>query len=294
MHQPDSALAEYLSVVKQFPNSEYAAKSLYAAAWIMEKVKEDSTGAAGLYRRILDEYPQSDYRAEALDFLQASPDTFDLLSPQKAYLLAERFLLVEREADSALALYDLIMTQFPYSSYAGKSAFARAWTIEQYANPGDSTAIFAYQEVIDQYPESEYAEEARIRLGLSHRAHSTTPAPRETAPLEEKQDSTTLAAAPDTSGPQYPKAPEPMTKGEFVYPESETYTEIEGAVLLKIRIAMDGTVVEAQVVNSLDNVWIDEAAKEAAMNTVFDPEDLDMEQLGRYYLYSVEVKPPED
>jgi TonB family protein len=65
-------------------------------------------------------------------------------------------------------------------------------------------------------------------------------------------------------------------------------------VVLKIRIAMDGTVTEAQVVNSLDNVWIDEAAKEAAMNTIFDPEDLDMEQLGKYYLYSVEVKPPEE
>jgi TolA-binding protein len=201
MHQPDSALGEYLSLVEQFPNSEYAAKSLYAAAWVTEKVKKDSAGAAGLYQRILDEYPQSDYRTAALEFLHTTADTIDLMTPQKAYMLAERFLLEDKDLDSALTLFDLIITQFPYSNLAGKSAFAKAWAIEQYANPGDSTAIFAYQEVIDQYDESEYAEESRIRLGLSQRARPVAPAPREATPLEEEIDSTMLEASPDTSGP---------------------------------------------------------------------------------------------
>lgn len=294
MNQPDSALAEYLCLVDQFPESEYAAKSLYAAAWILGNVKGDSARAAGVYRRILDEYPQSDYQRLALRFVDSSPDSFDLLGPEEAYEQAERQLFEEGNVDSALALYDLITGEFPYSIYAAKSAFARAWAIEYYANPGDSTTIFAYQSVIDQYPESEFAEEARIRLGLSQRAQQTMPAPRETTqPEQEQQDSTMMAQAADTSGPQFPKAPLPLKRGEFVYPETELYTEIRGAVVLKIRIEFDGTVSEAEVVNSLENVWIDETAREAALNTTFDPEKIDMMQLGGYFLYSVEVNPPE-
>ena len=294
MDQPDSAQAEYLSLVGRFPESEYAAKALYAAAWIAEKVKKDSAQAGQLYRRLVDEYPRSDYREPALGFLGESPDTLDTASPQKAYLLAERFLLAEGKVDSALAQYDLIMEQCPYSEYAGKSALAKAWAIEQYANPGDSTAIFAYQKVVEQYPESEYAEEAKIRLGISQRAQPAAPAPREAAPAQEEKD-TTLAAASDTAGPQFPKAPDlPLKRGDFVYPESEIYTGIQGVVVLKIRIGLDGTVAEAQVVNSLDNVWIDDAAKEAALNTIFDPDKIDPTQLGGYFLYSVEVRPPQD
>jgi TonB family protein len=295
MDQPDSAQAEYLSVVSRFPESEYAAKALYAAAWIAQNVKHDSTQAAELCQKVVDQYPQSDYCAPALRFLGASPDTLNVVSPQEAYLSAERFLLAEGQVDSALAQYDLIMEHYPYSQYASKSAFAKAWTIEQYANPGDSTVIFAYQKVIDQYPESEYAEEARIRLGLSQRAQPTMPAAREAVPTQEEPDSTMLAAAADTSGPQFPKAPDlPLKRGDFIYPESETYTGIQGAVVLKIRIGLDGTVAEAQVVSSLDNVWIDEAAKEAALNTIFDVDKIDPEQLGGYFLYTVEVKPPEN
>lgn len=295
MDDADSAQTEYLALVSKFPESEYAAKALYAAAWIAQNVKHDSTQTEELCRRVVDEYPRSDYSVPALCLLGASPDTLDFATPQEAYLSAERFLLVEGEVDSALARYDLIMEQYPYSEYASKAAFARAWAIEQYDNPGDSTAIFAYQKVIDQYPESEYAEEARIRLGLSERAQPTMPAAREAIPEQEEPDSTMLAAAADTSGPQFPKAPDlPLKRGDFVYPESELYTGIKGAVVLKIRIALDGTVSDAQVVSSLDNVWIDDAAKEAALNTIFDADKIDPEELGGYFLYTVEVKPPED
>jgi TonB family protein len=296
MDDPDSAQTEYLALVSKFPQSEYAAKALYAAAWIAQNVKHDSTQAEELCQRVVAEYPHSDYLAPAVCMLGASRDTMNVVSPEEAYLWAESLLVVEGQVDSALARYHLIMEQYPNSEYAGKAAFARAWTIEQYANPGDSTVIFAYQKVIDQYPESEYAEEARIKLGLSQRVQPTTPVAREAVPAQEEPDSTLQAAAADTSsGPQFPKAPDlPLKRGDFIYPESETYTGIQGAVVLKIRIALDGSVAEAQVVSSLDNVWIDDAAKEAALNTIFDADKIDPEQLGGYFLYTVEVKVPQN
>ena len=50
---------------------------------------------------------------------------------------------------------------------------------------------------------------------------------------------------------------------------------------------------EAVVVNSLGNIWIDEAAKQAALKTTFDTQKMDPTQLGGWFLYPVEVKPPE-
>jgi TonB family protein len=292
MDQPDSALAQYLTLVDRFPESEYAAKSLYAAAWIKENVMHDTTGAEEMRWRILSEYPESDYLKPALESLGESPASFGFEedNAERIYQEAEGLLLVEQEVDSALALYERIIEDFPHSVYAAKSAYAKAWTIEHYANPGDSTAIFAYQTVIDGYPESEYAEEAKIKLGFASRARPTLPAPRETTPTQEEDS--TLLAQPDTSGPEIPKAPLPLQRGQFVYPETEIMSGVRGAVVLKIRIEFDGTVSEAEVVNSLDNPWIDEAAQEAALNTVFTVEDIDMQHLGGWFLYTVEVIPP--
>jgi TonB family protein len=295
MDQPDSALAQYLALADRFPESEYAAKSLYAAAWILENVKQDPTEAGEIYRRILAEHPGSDYQQVAREFLDEPPESLALETDnaEGIYQQAERLLLEEQEVDSALALYELIISEFPHSQYAGKSAYAKAWTVEYYTNPGDSTAIFAYQSVVDEYPNSEYAEEAKIKLGLSRRTQPTLPAARETTPAEEEEDST-LLAQPDTSGPQIPTAPPPLRRGQFVYPETEIMSGIRGGVVLKIRIEFDGSVSEAEVVNSLENSWIDEAAREAALQTTFDAEKIDMMDLGGWFLYTVEVKAPLD
>lgn len=294
MNQPDSALVEYLILVDQFPESEYADKSLYAAAWILEHVKKDTIEAEEVYRRLLAEYPESDYQKLALEFLNASSDSFDALNAEKVYQEAERLLFEENLVDSALALYGLILEEFPHSLYASKSAYAKAWTVEHFANPGDSTVALAYLKVIDEYPESEYAEGARIKLGLSQRARPTLPPPSVDTTLQEEEKDTTMIAEPDTSGPKIPKAPTPLKRGEFVYPETEILSDIKGVVVLKIRIDFDGTVSDAEVVNSLENMWIDEAAREAALNTTFDLEKIDPMQLGEWFIYKVEVVPPDE
>ncbi len=302
MNQPDSALDEYLTLVEKFPQSEYAPKSLYAAAWIWENIKEDSIEAEKIYRRILNEYPQSEYKKMAFKFLSetgnigtAQPDSSDTLDPEKIYQEAERFLFEENDVYSALTRYDLIIEKFPQSSFAAKSLYAKAWTTEHFLNPEDSSVILAYQNVIEKYPESKYAQEAKIKLGLTQRAQPiTAPPPAETTPALADTADTTQITKVDTSGFAFPRAPDPpLIKGEFVYPEQERLSGIKGTVVLKIQIGFDGTVTEAEVVNSLGNLWIDEAAKQAALKTTFDPQKMDVTQLGGWFLYPVEVKPPE-
>ncbi len=84
-----------------------------------------------------------------------------------------------------------------------------------------------------------------------------------------------------------------LKKGEFMYPEQERLSGIKGTVVLKIQIGFDGLVKEAEVVNSLGNLWIDEAAKQAALKTAFDIQKMDPTTLGGWFLYPVEVKLPE-
>lgn len=290
MNQPDSAIAEFTILAEDYPESEFAPKSLYAIAWILENIKEDSEGAEEFYQKLLDRYPSSDYSDLARSFLGISEDTLGLFLPQNLFREAERLLLKEGNVDSATILYQKIVQDFPDSRYAPASKYALVWAMEQYDNPGDSTVIFAYQELVEKYPDSEHADAARMKLGIK-KPKKPKPEPKEEPPPPEEAD--TLAQAEEEQRPEFPLAPEPKIKGKFVYPESELESGIEGKVVFKIRIDnFSGEVSEAEMVNSLDNHYIDDAAREAALQTVFEPDSIDVMHIGGYFLYEVEVKPP--
>ncbi|MCK4385580.1 MAG: TonB family protein, partial [candidate division Zixibacteria bacterium] len=294
MNQPDSALAEYLVLADKYPESEYTPKSLYVAAWILENVKHDTTQAEDIYRRILKDYPGSDYLKPAMKFLKVFPDSLEIDNPEREYLEAERMLLAHGDVDSALILYNEIIKRFPQSIYAGKSAYAVAWITEHYANPGDSTVALTYQRVIDEYPNSEYADAARIKLGFAPKMGTPPPpSPPEEDSLAEQLPDTSQVDTTSSSEPSIPLAPEPLERGKFVYPESEIESGIKGKVVLKIMIDFEGKVADAVIVNKTDNYWIDEAAKKAALDTTFDPDSIDMMLLNEWLLYDVEVRPPE-
>ena len=293
MNQPDSALAEYLVLAEKYPESEYAVKSLYAAAWILENIKHDTTQAEDIYRRILKDYLGSAYLKPAMEFLKVSPDSLEIDNPEREYLEAERMLLEYENVDSALVLYNGIIERFPQSIYAAKSAYALAWITEHYDNPGDSTVALVYQRVIDEFPNSEYADAARIKLGRAPKMRiPPPPSPSEEDSLEEQLPDTSQVDTTLSSEPSIPMAPQPLKRGEFVYPESEIESGIEATVVLKIMIDFEGKVRDAVLVNKTDNYWIDEAAKKAALDTTFEPDSIDMMLLDGWFLYDVEVKPP--
>ncbi len=292
MKQPDSAVAEFTILAEEYPESEFAPKSLYAIAWIKENLKKDKEGAQEFYQKILDRYPASDYSAFARSSLGLPEDSLTAHLPEKLFQEAEILLLREGNVDSAQGLYQRIVDDFPNSRFTPGSMYALAWTLEQYDNPGDSTVILAYQELVEKYPDSEYADAARIKLGIK-KVTKPPPQPEEkTPPAEEKVD--TLAQEESGQKLQFPLAPRPKTKGKFVYPETELESGIRGKVVFKIRIDnFNGEVLEAEMVNSLGNNYIDDAAREATMQTVFEPDSIDIMHIGGYFLYEVEVKPPE-
>jgi TonB family protein len=64
-------------------------------------------------------------------------------------------------------------------------------------------------------------------------------------------------------------------------------------VVLKIKISFTGKVTDVAIVNSLNNQEIDDAAKDAAMRTEFDPALINPAQQLEWFLYEVEVTPPQ-
>ncbi len=88
-------------------------------------------------------------------------------------------------------------------------------------------------------------------------------------------------------------APEPLRAGAFIYPEELIEYEYRGRVLLKIFIDTFGQVREAEVLGSSGSELIDQAAVEAALQTLFDFHQMDPKELNGYFLHQVKFEPPE-
>jgi len=65
----DTAIAIYQQVADSFPETDWAPKALLARAWILLRLKNDSTGAAQVLNKIVTRYPKTEYAAEAKKWL---------------------------------------------------------------------------------------------------------------------------------------------------------------------------------------------------------------------------------
>ena len=299
LNQPDSALKEYLLLVEKYPQSEYAPKALFASAWIWENVKKDASEAFKLYQRILNEYPGGDYAQLALKSLNPSIDSSlqvadssgKMVSPEKVYLEAESLLFKENRIDSALTLFKYITQNFPKTLFGAKAQYAYAWVMENYLHPEDSSSVLAYQELLDKYPETEYTESAMHKLGKKKSVQpEKKEEKKETTPADSSDTLKTSPVPPLEAG--IPKAPTPIKRGTLIYPVSQRESGIMGRVRLKIKIDFEGKVKEAEILNSLGNFEIDEAAQKSALETVFSPDSIPVMNLGGWFLFDVEVRKP--
>jgi TonB family protein len=293
MNQPDSSLEEYQSIIESDTTRQNIPKALYSQAWIYENVKKDSLKALQLYQKILNDFPFSEYAQKAKEFLKVPSDS-EALSPQFRYEQAEKVLFDGKNPDSAKALLEKLVEDFKEGEYVIKSKFALAWIKENYSNSPDSSVIEMYKEIAKNYPGTEYALAAQSKLGTIQGEQEPSPQQPQQSPADTtSQDTTQIPPPPEEREQKITRAPTPKTKGNFVYPESERDSGIRGKVALKVRVDIfSGKVVEAEVVSSLENIAIDEAARQAALQTVFAPESLNIQNVEGLYLYEVDVIPP--
>jgi len=65
----DKAMDLYQSVHDSFPETDWAAKALFAKAWILRNVQNDTAGAEPLLRQEIAEYPETEYADESRRWL---------------------------------------------------------------------------------------------------------------------------------------------------------------------------------------------------------------------------------
>jgi TolA-binding protein len=164
LNRPDSALVYYRRVLEQNPDSKYAPRSQYAAAWITEVSLGDTLAGRRLYEELIDRYPYSPSANTARRRL-GRPAVQDTAGQEAArrFSQAEELLLREGDAAGALARYESIRTDFPDSPYGPKAECAIAWTLEHFMGRRDS-ALVVFQRLADLYPDSECALLARQRV----------------------------------------------------------------------------------------------------------------------------------
>jgi TolA-binding protein len=318
LDQPDSALSEYHSLIDSFPDSRYAPNALLAIGWVMENIRQDTAAAQEHYRRVLEEYPNSDLILDAMEKLGIDPRTTDYDYPARRYREAERLLFDERDYRAANELFQSIIDDFPESQFAPKASWAKAWTLSNFHNIAapdstdsgetviDSTYILAYQKVTELYGSTEYGQSAAAVLG----GHGTG-RPRTRPQEEETQEDTSavgeetevdslaildsIASAIDDEIRQLRPAPENPIMPEFEFPFSAYNIPIEEVLIVTFKVKMNfvGEVTDYVLLigSGVGSGYedIDRAAEEVIKFAVFDVTKIDPQYYDNWFTYKYRV-----
>lgn len=299
LNRPDSALHEYLLLADNYPGSPYAPKALLASAFIYEG-KGDTAEAREIYQRLIDSYPSSSQAQYAVNEIEGASIPFEQ-NVALLYKQAEDQYFIQNDPVAAMELFKSIQTGFPTSDYAAKSAYASAWIMRNtHREEGDSSAYLAYQNVVEKYPETVYADKAKMEMGLVKKDKPESNKKKNTDQNKSPQpDSSGLAKADSLQ--QYagtlPPAPPVKDSAEFLYPVqllNEGHKE-KGKVTFKVKADLFGNVVDYQLLGPSGNSLIDSVATQALLRTVFDTSNLaDLSLLNEYFRYDIKFEPPRD
>lgn len=96
--------------------------------------------------------------------LQSKPIEGEL-PMDRLFAEAERLLFEAGRPDSARGLYEQVLQRYPEGEYAPRALYALGWIAEvHFDDPG--TALDRYREIMDRYPRSEQARSVRDKIRL--------------------------------------------------------------------------------------------------------------------------------
>lgn len=297
---PESALVEYDKMVDAYPNTHYAAKALLGAADVLQYDLGDTVAAKVHLKRILREYPYTDYAGVAIARLGLKGTVADTAYPALYYEQAENAFLVDDNPRKAVDMLEEFTVRYPESRLVANAEWAIAALNEVYFPTGDSTIYYAYQEIEQGQAGTQFAQAAAEKLSF------VVKRPKRRQRISQDQ---ALALAGDQAidstdsvdvGASLPRAPSAQflpgrlkKAGDFVFPESEigTFTK-ESRVVYKILINFNGEISEYSLLQGTDSPDINEAARLAIENTVFNPDSIPVDSLNMYYRYDLRILPP--
>ncbi len=155
----DRAIEEFEKLAEAFPASRLAAEGAYYVGLAWEK-KDDLSKAADSYQTLVTRYPYSDRIKDAIkrEFEIAN----EFFEGSKVKVLGVKMLSGQ---DKALELYNHIVKNAPFGTYGDQAQFKIG---ELYKKQGQyDLSKKAFQTLVDEYPSSPLAAQARYEVAHS-------------------------------------------------------------------------------------------------------------------------------
>lgn len=172
--------AVFNKVTGDFPKTEDASRAYFQQGVYAQEKLRAYEEALGFYDSSYVARPPSKWGKESKErydaikrllVLQSNNDSMDSLEREKKpffdneFQIAELFLFRLSESDSAVARLDNIIENSEDSLKVLRASYARAFIYDEFLNDPE-TAEEYYMEIIEKYPDSEYAKQAQANLGM--------------------------------------------------------------------------------------------------------------------------------
>jgi outer membrane assembly lipoprotein YfiO len=152
----DKAAEQFKIVLKQYPKSRVAPESQYRLGTIYEETG-DYVEAHKAYQSLIQSYPQSERFDEVIEREYQIGTMF--LSGKKGKLLG---LDIRPSLPLAIEVFQKIVTSAPYGAFGDKAQFSLGVAYQKSGQFDNSTE--AFQALIDQYPQSNLVQQARLQM----------------------------------------------------------------------------------------------------------------------------------
>ncbi len=178
---PSQAAGIYADLASQYPQSLAANVCYLKMAEIMENSQELDSAQALYKKACQDKKDDLGYAAfsgikvlalKHLENLNRLTSYRKELSPESGeqnakleFLIAEHYLFNLNQPDSAYAIYLQVAASYPATAIAPKALYAAAWTLSR-NEPDTAVLKSSWRNLIAQYPNTRYANAARLQLGL--------------------------------------------------------------------------------------------------------------------------------
>jgi outer membrane protein assembly factor BamD (BamD/ComL family) len=148
----------YKSIVKQYPFTDGAGEAQFEYARLLRRAGkfEDSFEA---FQKFIDNYRQNTRFAEAIQ------NQFEIAEESRTGKHSTVFIVIPAKIGTSdiLKMYNGVIKNAPFSKFAPLAQFAIG---ELYQDKGDKAlAEAAFQQVVENYPNTKQASEAQFRLG---------------------------------------------------------------------------------------------------------------------------------
>ena len=152
------AISEFEKLIENYPNSIYSPSAQYYIGRAYEEI-EDYYQAHLAYQKTIDKYPYNERVEETIERQYKIGSMF--LDGQKAKIMGMQILPA---MDKAVEVLTKVVENAPYSRYADVAQFkiGEAYKKQEFYEE----ALLAYQKLIDDYPKSPLAEDAKYQIAL--------------------------------------------------------------------------------------------------------------------------------